>query len=243
MALTAYVAATQRLLQNPLPVTGSEYSTADLTTYINTARSWAAGEGRCVRDYSSLTLAAGTRTYAFSSITVSAAGVTAGIGSVLNIDALWVNVGAGQVWTQTRPWPWFSLYHLNNPAPQQGQPTMWSQFGQGVSGTLFVDPVPDQPYVAPVATVCLPTALADDSTAEALPYPWTDAVPFGAAYYALLSAQREQDAELMLNRFKMFVAQARRVSNSDVVPNSYAQHPDMTLSNKLGLKFLPQSGG
>jgi hypothetical protein len=46
MALNAYIGATQRLLHD---TAGQRYSTTDLTTYINSARSQLALEGECVR--------------------------------------------------------------------------------------------------------------------------------------------------------------------------------------------------
>ena len=46
MALTAYIGATQRLLHD---TAGQRYSTTDLTTYINEARSQLAVEAECVR--------------------------------------------------------------------------------------------------------------------------------------------------------------------------------------------------
>ena len=35
---------------------------------------------------------------------------------------------------------------LNSFAPQQGQPKRGAQFGQGVTGSIFVAPIPDLPY-------------------------------------------------------------------------------------------------
>ena len=57
--LTAYLTRTRQLLQNPA-ATVALYADADLTAYINTARSELAGETECVRDYSTLAMAAGT---------------------------------------------------------------------------------------------------------------------------------------------------------------------------------------
>ena len=55
----------------------------------------------------------------------------------------------------------------------------------------------------------------DSTTPEAIPYLWTDAVPFFAAYYALLSAQagqRQGDADRMFARYQEFTNRARRFS-------------------------------
>ncbi len=68
MALTAYLAAVNRLLQNPVPA-NPLYSTADLTAYINTARSQLAGDAQCVRASSFAALTAAQQLYPFSMFT------------------------------------------------------------------------------------------------------------------------------------------------------------------------------
>ncbi len=65
MGLTAYLDATQRLLQNPVPATPL-YTTAALTDYINEGRRQLAGDTECIRCYSSASLIAGQQIYPFS---------------------------------------------------------------------------------------------------------------------------------------------------------------------------------
>jgi hypothetical protein len=93
--------------------------------------------------------------YAFTAINLSGA---AGVASVLNVQTTWYSVGDGKKWIRPRPWPWFSLYELNNPVPMGGAPLVWSQYGQGSaglgsitnmgggtisSGSFYIDPAPD----------------------------------------------------------------------------------------------------
>ena len=115
-----------------------------------------------------------------------------------------------------------------------------------MTGSIFVDPLPDTGYVAKLDAVCYPVDLVDDTTPEAIPYPWTDAVPFFAAYYALLSSQnatRQADADRMMARYSEFVSRARRTSNASVLPMTYEQSGDPTESNKLGLGAPAQQQG
>ncbi len=233
--LNAYLTATRRLIQNP-PAPVALYSDADLTSYVNTARGQLAGDSESIRNYATLAISQGVQKYDFSAIVLGSP--TAGIKGPLNIRAAWYQVGDGQVWLRPRPWEWFSLYELNNPVPQQGPPKMWTQYGQGVGGSIFVSPVPDTDYVLPLDTMCYPLPLVDDTTAEAIPYPWTDAVPFFAAYYAYLGAQsgaRQADAERMMQRYTEFVNRARRSSNPSVSPYIYEQAPDPVRANRLSL--------
>jgi hypothetical protein len=167
---------------------------------------------------------------------------------VLNINSLDIVIGGGQRWINPRPWPWFSLYNNNNVTPQNGVPTEWAQYGQGSSGTatgsvatgtFFLDPTPDDVYTLNANTVCYPIALTDDATVEAIPYQWTDAVPFFAAYYAYLSSQtgaRQADAERMYNHYQTFLERARKQSNASVNRWQYAQAEDPAQAAKFGVK-------
>lgn len=232
--LTAYLTQTKRLLQNPGAPT-SLYSDVDLTSWINTARGQLAGDAECIRNYASLALVANQRTYNFSSITLGSP--STGIQGVFKVNTVWYQVASGQVWIRPRPWEWFSLYSLNNPVPGSGPPLRWSQFGQGVNGTIWIDPLPNIAYTVPLDTVCYPVNLVDDTTVEAIPFPWTDSVPYFAAYLALLSAQapaRQADADKMLSRYDEFKNRARRYSTPSVLPGLYAQVPNAVRSNQLG---------
>ena len=232
--LNQYILGTQQLLQNPIP-TNALYPVSNLTSWVNTARGQLAGEGECIRFMASIPLVAGQQVYPFSSI--SLAGST-GIQGILKIQTIWRDIGTGQVWLRPRPFPWFSLYELNNPNPVQGSPTLWTQYGQGASGSFYVSPVPDQAYTCNLDCVCYPISLASDADPEAIPYLWTDAVPFFAAWYALLAAQsaaRQADADRMMARYKEFVARARQFTTPSIMPGIYSQSPDPVRAQVLGL--------
>lgn len=241
--LNTYLLQTQELLQNP-PAPNPLYATANLIDYINRARLILAGDAECVRVYGQFSTVVGQRQYPFSALNVAT--VNPAVSAPFNLRYLWYAVGdpGGQASMRPRGWPWFSQYKLNNPVPQPGAPQVWSQYGQGDSGSLFIDPIPDDVYTIFCDTVCVPIALVDDTTAEAIPYPWTDAVPFFAAYYALLSAQapaRQADAERMMQRYEEFKTRARRMSNPSILPGLYEQSaPVVSKANQLGAQ---SSGG
>lgn len=238
--LASYLTRTRQLLQNP-GAPNSLYSSSDLTEYVNLARGQLAGDGECIRIYTTLPVDAGTQTYPYTAIDLSSA---VGVRGILNVRAAWLQIASGQAWMRPRPFEWFSLYELNNPVPQQGQPKVWTQYAQGSTGSLFVSPVPDGVYVLQLDTLCYPIDLLDDTTVEAIPFPWTDAIPFLAAYYALLAAQsvaRQADADRMFSRYEEYRNRARRFANPVVSPYIYQQAPDPTRANKLGQQ--PQGGG
>lgn len=243
MALAAYLTQTGRLLQNPGAPTPL-YSPTDLTSYINTSRGQLAGDSETIRFLATITTVPGQRNYNFSSLNLGVS-ATNGIQGVLNVRRIMYGVGSGQRWIRPRSWPWFDLYKLNTPVPPSGAPTVWAQYAQGSTGSFYLDPIPDIPYSLQLDCVCYPIPLVTDGTVEAIPYIWTDAVPFFAAYYALLSSQtsaRIGDAERMFGYYQTFVQRAREMSNPSVNRFLYEQAGDPTQASKLGIK-APAGGG
>jgi len=243
--LTAYETALQNLLQAPGAPT-TLYPTANLDLWINTARGQLAGEGKCVRAIGTISTVVGQRAYNFSSLNFGTSSVT-GIQGAINVRRVSYNLGQGYLWVPPRDWQYFDLYYLSNPVPVPGPPGHWAQYAQGsatpasgssASGSFYIDPPPDNIYTLNCDCECYPITLANDSTVEAIPYLWTDAVPFFAAYYAFLTAQtgaRYEDANRMYNYYKEFLNRARLAANPDVLTHQYEQAADPTIINKLGV--------
>lgn len=249
--LAQYELQTQRLLQNPKAPTAL-YVLSDIDSWINIARGQLAGEAECIRVIGTIPTVIGQRAYNFSAINLGTPSAT-GVQGVIHVRRISYSVGSGQRWFTPRSWEWFDLYHLNNVVPQNGPPTDWSQYGQGSaglgsitgegtgvlsSGSFYLDPPPDAVYQLNCDCVCYPITLAADTDPEAIPYLWTDAVPFFAAYYALLSNQtnaRVADAERMFNYYSTFLERARTFSNPSVNRSMYQQSKDPTQVAKLGL--------
>jgi hypothetical protein len=251
--LNFYLAQTQNLLQLPGSAAANLYTTANLTLWINIARGQVAGEGECIRTFGTVPTVVGQQPYPFSSITFPTASTVSGIQGAININSLSYNNGNGQLWLTPRPWPWFSLYNQNSAVPVQGKPTEWSQFGQGAApgaantsqasaggGSFYLSPSPDDIYTLNCNCVCYPIPLALDTDPEALPYLWTDAVPFFAAYFALMSAQtnaRMADAANMYKgHYNEFMDRARKQSNAGVDRWLYSQAADPAQAAKMGVK-------
>lgn len=236
MALNNYLTLTEDLLQNP-QATVALYDPAQLTIFINQARVWLAGDSASIKQLGSYALTPDSQgPYPFSGITIPNA-ATLGVQGVLNVRQQWYSIGTGQLWFRGRPWPWFSFYHLNSAAPDTGPPGEWSQYGDGEGGSVYIGPAPDQAYTVSADCICVPVPLVDDSTPEAIPAPWTIAVPYYAAYLALLAAQagaRVQDAQRMLQLYNLFMTGSRRISTPDIMPSNFSGQDDPTRENKLG---------
>jgi len=242
MLLSVYQARTRQLLQNPgAPV--SLYSDADITTFVNIARSQIAGEQGCIPAIGTIDTVANQDTYDLGNITYSTA---SGIGDVLTINQIWNTYGGNSGYRiESRSWPYFSLYsHLNNPASQPGMPTMYAQFGKGINTVFYLDPTPDSIYTLSIDVTCNVADLVSDVSPDAISYPWTDCVSFLAAYYAMLSAQsavRQADADRMYQRYMLFAKRAREMSDSNILRDQFEYESDLTLANKLGLNPRSQA--
>lgn len=252
--LDEYITRTQRLLQNPAPATGL-YSTTSVTDYINIARKQLAGEGECIRVLGTIDTVTDQRAYSFADIDIGVS-ATNGIEAVFNVRRINYGVGDGQAYVTPRAWEWFDQYCMNDPVPfgsdNQGAryPQVWSQYGQGgaapaggvgayQSGSFYLNPIPDSVYTLYCDCVCYPITLVDDTTPEAIPYPFTDAVPFFAAWYCLLSTQlnaRRADAEAYYGYYKEFLARARQLSNPTVLGWQYEQGQDPAQAGKAGAR-------
>ena len=250
--LTAYITQTRRLLQLPDAPT-SLYSDAALTSWINIARGQLAGEAECIRQIGTIATVQGNQTYNFSDMVITGAPAN-GVAGIINIRRISYLVATGMKWIPPRSTEWFALYVNNNPVPQQGPPTVWSQFGQGAAptttgsgagGSFNINP-PDVVYTLNCDCTCYPIPLVDDTTVEAIPYLWTDAVPFFAAYFALLSAQtnaRAADAERYYNHYQTFMTRARTAANPSVGRWQYSQAMDPAQGAKMGIGPSAAGGG
>lgn len=243
--LDTYIDRTRRLLQVPA-APNALYPNADLVDFINQARGQVAGEGECIRQMGSFQTAANTRVYNYNAITLSpnvSQGLVAG---VIHVRSLRYVVGDGYQWVTPRAWEWFNVYHLNNVVPPTGVPSTWAQFQQGALGSLYVDPVPDGVYTMQADCVCYPTDLSADSQVEAIPYLWTDAVPFFAAFLACLSAQsgqRQADADRHFTRYSAFIERARQFANPSVNRTQYEQAKEPAAMNRYGMQQRSPTAG
>ncbi len=249
--LNNYLAATRRLLQLPR-APSTLYTDQNLTSYINTARGQLCGETECIRRIGTVSTIAGQAAYNFSSLTFSDAAVQGAI----NIRRISFNDANGQRWITPRPWEWFDYYVLLNPLPPVNQdtgvtgsvPSTWSQYAQGsapstgvgtTDGGSFYINIPDDVYTLNCDCSCYPILLVDDSTIEAIPYLWTDAVPFFAAYYALMTSQMQARMNDAINYYKMykeFIDRARQASNPSTLRWIYEGAADVPTANQLGVK-------
>lgn len=299
MGLNSYLQQTQRLLHDPQ---AQYFLTADLTAFINIARSQIAIESQSIRVLisgyvDSVAVTAGGASYASSS-TISLAGGSGGVGAVFTptivggaitlatkvapgsgfdaatvatlVDPTGAGSGATLVptvlgqnlmvvgqevytfasrnaaaqltpgvqaihgvfsiaasWGSSKPtlgrksWGEFQAKYRAWANGWLNNPVAWAQYGQGAAGTVYLAPIPSSAFSMDWDAFCVPIALNSDSDTEALPYPWTDAVPYYAAYLALANAQRSGDSESMFQQYGIFMRRGRALSETPFIPSQY----------------------
>ncbi len=207
MALAAYQAITLRLLNDP---TNAVYPIGDVTAAINTGRGQIAGATHCIR-YLAIrnTVIGQTAPYPLSTFSV-----IDGVAQPLNAQ---MGLCQGHFLDQ-REWEWFFKYYLGKPIRPLGFPARWAIQTPGSLGGIIIDPVPDQIYGLDFDVAGLPVDLIDDTTTEAIPYPWTDAIPYFGAYLLYQDRQRTADAQAMLQRWGEFMSWGTRQVVSTVLP-------------------------
>ena len=118
-------------------------------------------------------------------------------------------------------WSLYQAYLRIYQNTQQNYPIYWSQYGQGVNGSIYLFPFPAQPLQMDVDVCATVVDLTSDSTPEAIPYPWTDAVPYYAAYLAYENSSRKEDADRMFKMYSMFMKRGRSFSEAPFMPEYY----------------------
>jgi len=157
--------------------------------------------------------------YTFASVNAFAR-LTSGVDSILFVSSVAVSWGALK--PTLKQWNWDDLQAFIRSYPVvSGQPAIFAQFGQGEGGSIYLQPVPTQAAAMEWNCVCTPVDLVDDTTPEAIPYPWTDAVPFFAAYLAMLTARRPIEAKGMRDVYDDTMKRSRSQSESSMVEDFY----------------------
>lgn len=233
MALNAYLEQAQRLLGD---VSQTRFDLGTLTTYVNMAREQVALEGQCIRVLPDSSLPANQTVlnqeiYTFAGIDLTG---QVGVSSVVNIRGIGIIWGNQRYTMLKNGFSKHTALIRTYPSGYTDVPSAWAQFGQGVAGSVYLYPLPNSAYALEYDCTCLPIPLVDDNTAEAIPVPWTAAIPYFVAYLGMSEkAGQELQPELMLayikaadrhfSLYSKFMARARAFSQTNSVANWYGR--------------------
>jgi hypothetical protein len=160
--------------------------------------------------------------YTFASVNPIIQANNPGVQSIISIQSLAVSWGS---WKPVNRWmgSWaaFQAYCRMLNVGQENYPTVWSQYGQGENGSVYLFPIPSVLAQMDWDCYCQPIELATDEDAEAIPHPFTEPIPFYAAYLAYLRAQNMEMAEKMRQMFGQQMAEARSFASPAMVANFY----------------------
>lgn len=160
--------------------------------------------------------------YTFSALNALAANVS-GVASIQSILSVAVSQGNVKPMLRYMSFVQFQAFCRVLSGTEQNYPSIWSQYGQGASGSIYLFPVPSGTYSMDWDCCCLPINLATDSDPEAIPYPWTEAVPYYAAKLCYEYSQRPDDAAKMLSEYNRYMLEARAFSMPPQVPDVYEE--------------------
>lgn len=161
--------------------------------------------------------------YQFSSVTPMVATSGSGIQSVYEVNGITVIWGTFRYRMKTCSFSKYKAVGSPYTAGYTYIPAVYSQFGQGVNGSIYAYPIANAAYQWEWDCFCLPNDLNVATDVEALPYPWTDAVPFYAAYYAYQQNGRMADADRMWKEAGKMMTRARTFSRRRMVSNWYGR--------------------
>lgn len=88
---------------------------------------------------------------------------------------------------------------------------------------MYLYPLPNSLYQWEVDCLCLPIDLEDDEDFEALPDPWTDAVPFYAAWLSFLELQNYNSARAMYDMYKEVTSRYSSGARPRLLVNIYGR--------------------
>lgn len=164
---------------------------------------------------------AGQEVYLYSTASTILQSQVPGAGQVFAVQTVAVSWGASKPVLQYAPWSAFQAYVRSLNIVSQNYPRLWSQYAQGVNGSVYLYPVPAQAAQMEWDCYCTPADLTSDASVDLIPYPWTEAVPYYACYQAYLNAQRRDDAQQMLADYQRYVVQGRTGTSPAIVPMFY----------------------
>jgi hypothetical protein len=223
--LASYLASTRRHLKD---ANAQYWTDTNLTAYIGEAMQKVAVDAGHLRYVITSQLIANQRDYAISYPTpLPTVAGSVGFAAIIGFYDLWVIATGGSTGTRMR---------LRNPSWQElqaftnqwtsavGIPEAWAKLG---AAQISFGPTPALAYFVEFGVKLIPNVLVNTTDADPSPYPFTEPVPYYAAYLAKIEQQQYNEAKQFYNADanNMGLYQQRLLeaiaSTPDVIPDIY----------------------
>lgn len=168
-----------------------------------------------------VTTQVGQESYDLATIAAIQAARVPGLGDLLGIQSVSVSWGALKPTLQYTDWSTFQAYLRSNNVGYQNYPQFWSMYGQGVSGSFFLWPIPSMVTAMDVDCYFDVQDLSSSQTNDRIVKPWNEPCFYYAAYLAYLNAQRVDDARTMAGEYVRLANEARATVSPDRTPDPY----------------------
>jgi hypothetical protein len=148
---------------------------------------------------------AGVEKYPYAYATPFLQANNAGVKAVVEVKQIAISWGSFRPAMVWMPWQDLQSYARSWSTLMSSNPVVWSDTGDGERGEVWLWPVPSVSGVSTLQgsqgemewlTSCVPLPLYTANDYEALPDPYTGAIKYKAASYAMLGAQRYGTAQL-----------------------------------------------
>lgn len=166
-------------------------------------------------------LTASQEVYPFSSVSVASLPGADVIHMIRSISLIYSNYRFS---LPVYPFSDYQAKIRNYPFQYTWVPAFASQFGQGASGSFYVYPIPSQAYQFELDCTIIPADLTTDSSTEALPAPWTEAVQYFTTHLCMLELQNLNAAKFYLDMFDSFVNRYGTYARPGRMINPYGRY-------------------
>ena len=170
-----------------------------------------------------ITTVPGQEVYNLGTIATAIDTLYPGLGTILGVQSISVSWGSVRPTLKKRDFSWLQAYARSASMIYQNYPRIWAPYGQGVTGSFYLWPVPQAYNEMEVDCYFSVLDLSVSQTVDLIPEPWDEPVMYYAAYLAYLNAQRMDDARAMLSEHERLMVQARGVVSTDTTPDPYGE--------------------
>lgn len=204
--LDGYITSTRRLLHD---VGANFWTNAELIDYINEGRNNLVRDSGCNRVLQDYNAPVGVETIDFTLLPQGRKTL-----DVLNINLYW---GNSRVPMYSMSWTEFNS-QMRFWQNYNGRPIAFAMYGPK---KIFIGPKPDQVYQLELDTVVEVDPLIGLNDIDTLPGPFTEAVPFYAAYMAKYQEQSYGEAEIFKQEYTKQILNALNTSFTRRMPTPY----------------------